>query len=78
MFVQNLQNLLWQKKTFKACLLKRQGVEMPSRHVTSRQAVLWFGACGQEHFLPTNAAAVELMRNCFLKPVKLRVHVVLR
>lgn len=35
-------------------------------------------ACGQEHFLPTSATAVELMRNPFLKTVKLRVHAALR
>lgn len=50
---------------------------MPWRLVTSRRARLRCGACGQEHFLPTNATAVELMRNSFLKTVKLRVHVAL-
>lgn len=35
-------------------------------------------ACGQEHFLPTNATAVELMRKSFVKTVKLRVHVALQ
>lgn len=36
------------------------------------------GACGQEHFLPTNPTAVELMRNSFVKTVKLRVQVALQ
>lgn len=59
------------------CILKRCRMEMPSHHLTSRHAGLWFGACGQEHFLPTNATAVELMRNYLLKTVKLRVCVAL-
>lgn len=48
--------------------------------VTSPYAMqgLRCGACGQEHFLPTNATAVGLMRNSFLKTVKLRVRVALQ
>lgn len=87
--VPNEETPLRQKTTWKQSLVAstsaalvslvgRRRMEMPSRHVTSRHARLRCAACGQEHFLPTNATADELMRNSFLKTVKLRVHVALR
>lgn len=59
---------------------ERRGNACECHRVSSPVAMqgLRCGACGQERLLPTNATAVELMRNFFLETVKLRVHVALR